>query len=110
MVLLGQEWLILAMYTGTKKNCRFGRIALFGGSDRVPLDCRWVGFPLLGPAKVGWDRNRVVGGDTWPRVLHTSHVFGNKEKLMIWMYCWLFWGSDGVPLGSRWVGFPPRSS
>ena len=77
-MLLGQEWLILAIYSGTKKNCRFGRIALFGGSDRVPLDRKWVGFPPLGPGEVGWDRNRVVGGDTGPRVPHTCHEFGNK--------------------------------
>ena len=65
-----------------------------------------MGFPPLGPAKVGWDRNRVVGDDTWPRVLHTSHVYGNKEKLLIWAFCWLFVGSDRVPLDCRWVGFP----
>ena len=34
-----------------------------------------------GLAEVGCDRNRVVGSDTGPRVPHTSHVFGNKEKL-----------------------------
>ena len=81
---------------------------LFGGSDGVPLDHRWVGFPLFGPGEVGWDRNRVVGGDTGPRVPHTSHVFGNKEKLMILTYCWLFGGSDGVSLGCRWVRLPPQ--
>ena len=54
---------------------------LFGGSDRVPLDRRWVGFPLLSPAELGWDRNMVVGGDTGPKVPHTSRVFGNKETL-----------------------------
>ena len=60
-----------------------------------------------GLAEVGCDRHRVVGGGTGPRVPHTSHVFGNKEKLLIWAYCWLFWGSGGVPLGDRWVIFPP---
>ena len=54
---------------------------LFGGSYRVPLDRRWVGFPPLGHAEVDWDRNRVVGGVNGPRVSHTSHVFGDKENL-----------------------------
>ena len=58
-----------------------------------------MGFPLLSPADLRWDRNMVVGGDIGPRVPHTSHVFGNKEKLLIWAYCWLFGGSDGVALG-----------
>ena len=57
-------------------------------------------FPL-GPAEIGQDRNRVVDGDTGPRVPHISHVFGDKEKLLIWAYCWLFGGSGGVPLGGR---------
>ena len=35
-----------------------------------------------GSAEVGCDRYRVVGGDTGPRVPHTSHVFGDKETLM----------------------------
>ena len=59
------------------------------------------GIPPLGPAEVDWDRNRVVGSDTGPRVLHTSHVFEDKEKLLIWAHRWLFGGSDGVPLGPR---------
>ena len=125
-----------------------------------------------GPAEVGWDQNRVVGGDTVSWVPHTSHVFGDKEKLcwfgciagclgalmgspwvaggwyypprsswgrlrpeksyrwwycvmsasykpciwqqrktrLIWVYYWLFGGSDGVPMGRRWVRLPPRSS
>ena len=58
-----------------------------------------------GPAEVGWDQNRVVGGDTVSWVPHTSHVFGDKEKLLIWAYCWMFGGSDGVPLGHQWVGW-----
>ena len=46
-------------------------------------------------------RNRVVGGDTGLRVPHTCHVLGGKKKLLIWAYCWLLGGSDGVPLGCR---------
>ena len=70
----------------------------------------WVAGGLdspLGSAEVGCDRNWVVGGDTGPRVPHTNHIFGNKEKLLIWAHCWLFGGSEGVPLGYRWVRFPP---
>ena len=40
-----------------------------------------------------------MGGDTGARVPHTSHVFGNKEKLLILAYCWLFEGSEWVALG-----------
>ena len=52
----------------------------------------------------------VLGSDIKPRVPHTSHVLSSKEKLSIWAYCWLFGGSDVVPLGCRRVGFPLRSS
>ena len=48
-----------------------------------------------------------MGGDTGARVPHSSHVFGNKEKLLNLAYYWLFGGSDWVPLDRRWVGFPP---
>ena len=29
------------------------------------------------------------------------------ENLLIWAYRWLFGGSDGAPLGCRWLGFSP---
>ena len=64
-------------------------------------------FPPLGPAEVSCDRYRVAIDDTGPRLPHTSYVFGNKEKLLFWAYCWLFERCDGVPLDHSWVGFPP---
>ena len=55
------------------------------------------GVPFLGPPKVRCGCNRVVGGDSESRVPLASHVFGNKEKLLIWAHCWLFGGLMGPP-------------
>ena len=52
-----------------------------------------------GLAEVGCDRHMDVGGDTRPRVPHTSHVFDEKEKLVTWANPWLF----GALMGSPWI-------
>ena len=70
-------FLILAMYLRlrpTKKYSVVLGLSLFWGSDGVPLGCRCINAPL-DPAEVGQDQSRVVGWDTWPSVLHTSHIF-----------------------------------
>ena len=60
-------------------------------------------IPRIGPVEV-----MILGQECF--ILLTSHVFGNKEKLLIWAYCWLFGGSDGVALGCPGLqmdGIPP---
>ena len=68
-----------------------------------PLDLVGESHPpaTQGQAEVGCDRHMDEGGDTRPRVPHTSHVFGDKEKLLIWAYRWLFEGSNRVPLDRK---------
>ena len=75
-----------------------------------PLGSQLVEITPKDPAEIGQDQSRVMGGDTGPSVLYTSHLFDNKadkEKLLYWVHLWSFGGSDGVPLHRRWVRFPP---
>ena len=69
MVILDQEPQTSHVFGNKEKLLIWAYRWLFGGSDRVPLDCRWVGFPLLNPAELGWDRNMVIGGDIGLRVV-----------------------------------------
>ena len=49
-------------------------------------------IPPLSPAEVGGGQNRVVGGDTGPRVPHTTHVFGDRKKTVDLGVSLVVWG------------------
>ena len=76
MLILGSQFLIRATYfmvRQTKKNVVVGvSLAVWGlswGPYGLPM-CKIA--PYL--AEVVQDQSRVVGGDTGPSVLHTSHL------------------------------------
>ena len=41
---------------------------------------------------------------SWPSITTSNPI---PVTLLIWPCCWLFGASDGVPLGLRWMRFPP---
>ena len=57
----------------------------------------------LDPAEVGQDQSRVVGWDTWPSVLHTSHIFDTQDDKELQCYFGRISGCFEALMESPWV-------
>ena len=95
---MGNQFLILAKYL-TLRNKKKYSIVL---SLSLVVLGLWLSPPWLqlreiaplGPAEVGQDQIRVVGGDTRPSIPYASHILGglggHRYTLLFWVYHWLF--------------------